>query len=125
MNDAESLYMDGLDRFAEGDWLGALEYFRKACALDPSQIDAWHGVARACFEARETHPALMDEGIAAAVRASELDPDDVTAYSTLSQFYVMKGDKDTAEHWGGKARVAGWKQQLKRDKKGPGPQRLG
>ena len=48
---------------------------------------------------------------------TELDPNDVTAYSTLSQCYVFKGDKDTAEEWGAKARVAGWKQQLVRDKK--------
>ena len=65
-------------------------------------------------------PSLLDVAVKAALKIVDLDPDDVTAYSTLSQIYVWKGDKDTAEHWGGKARVAGWKQQLKRDKaKGP------
>ena len=28
---------------------------------------------------------------------------------------VKNGDKDTAEMWGGKARIAGWKQQLRKD----------
>jgi tetratricopeptide (TPR) repeat protein len=117
MKDPDDLYMEGLDRFAEEDYPGAVEWFEKALAVDPEYIDAYHGIARACFEARVTRPELLDKAIAAAIRATELDPDDVTAYSTLSQCYVFKGDKDTAEEWGAKARVAGWKQQIVRDKK--------
>lgn len=120
MADVDELYMEGLDRFADEDYPGAVEWFRKAAAEDPNYLDAYHGIARACFEGREDDPSLLDFAIEAALKIVELDPDDVTAYSTLSQIYVWKGDKDTAEHWGGKARVAGWKQQLKRDKaKGP------
>jgi len=120
MPDVDELYMEGLDRFAEEDYAGAVEWFRKATAEDDTYLDAYHGIARACFEGREQDPSMLDAAIEAALRIVELDPDDVTAYSTLSQIYVWKGDKDTAEHWGGKARVAGWKQQLKRDKvKGP------
>ena len=121
MADIDELYMEGLDRFAEGDYSGAVEWFRKAVEADPSYLDGWHGIARSCFEGRETDPQLLDQAIEAAERIVELDPDDVTGYSTLSQIYVWKGDKDTAEMWGGKARVAGWKDQLRRDKKGSGP----
>jgi Flp pilus assembly protein TadD len=117
MPDADDLYMEGLDLFADEDYRGAVEAFRKVTDIDPTYIDAWHGIARASFEAREIDPGLLDDAIYAATKATELDPDDVTAYSTLSQVYVFKGDKETAEHWGGKARVAGWKQQLTRDKK--------
>ncbi len=117
MTDPDDLYMEGLDRFAEEDFVGAVEWFEKTVAAAPAYLDAYHGIARACFEARQSHPELLDKAITAAVKATELDPDDVTAYSTLSQCYVFKGDKDTAEHWGAKARVAGWKQQLVRDKK--------
>ncbi|MCP4869169.1 MAG: hypothetical protein GY898_10680 [Proteobacteria bacterium] len=120
MVDVDELYMEGLDRFADEDYAGAVEWFKKAAATDPTYLDAYHGIARACFEGREEDPSLLDSAIEAALKIVELDPDDVTAYSTLSQIYVWKGDKDTAEHWGGKARVAGWKQQLRRDKeKGP------
>jgi tetratricopeptide (TPR) repeat protein len=118
---ADDLYMEGLDRFADEDWEGALGLFRRAVEADPACVDAWHGIARACFECRESRPDLLEEAIEAAKKVVGIDPDDVTAYSTLSQCYVWKGDKDTAEHWGGKARVAGWKQQLKRDKKGGEP----
>ena len=117
MADVDDLYMEGLDLFADEDYRGAVAAFRKVTDIEPTYIDAWHGIARASFEARETDPALLDDAIYAATKAVELDPDDVTAYSTLSQVYVFKGDKDTAEHWGGKARLAGWKQQLTRDKK--------
>jgi tetratricopeptide (TPR) repeat protein len=116
MADLDDLYMEGLDLFADEEYRAAVEAFRKVTDVDPSYIDAWHGIARASFEARDVDPGLLDDAILAATKVVELDPDDVTAYSTLSQIYVFKGDKDTAEHWGGKARVAGWKQQLVRDK---------
>ncbi len=117
MPDADDLYMDGLDLFAEEKWQEAVESFRSVLKVDASYLDAYHGIARACFEAREQNPELLDEAIEAAKKIVELDPDDVTGYSTLSQIYVWKGDKDTAEMWGAKARVAGWKDQLRSDKK--------
>jgi tetratricopeptide (TPR) repeat protein len=121
MTDPDDLYMEGLDFFADEKWQEAVDMFRKVTSIDPDYLDAYHGIARACFEAREQAPALLEEGIKAAEKIVELDPDDVTAYSTLSQIYVWKGDKDTAEMWGGKARVAGWKDQLKADKTGGKP----
>ena len=115
--DADDLYFEGLDRFAEEDWQGAIERFKAAAEVDPDYVDAYHGIARASFEGREADPALLDDAIVAAKRIIELTPGDVTAYSTLSQCYVWKGDKDTAEFWGNKARIAGWKDQLTDDKR--------
>jgi tetratricopeptide (TPR) repeat protein len=115
---ADDLYMEGLDLFAEDKYRAAIERFDAALGLDPGCVDALHGIARASFELREEAPELLDRAIAAALRIVELQPNDVTAYSTLSQCYVWKGDKDTAEHWGGKARIAGWKAQLRADRRG-------
>ncbi len=117
MPDVDDLYMEGLDLFAEEEWQQAVEAFRKVLEVDPEYLDAYHGIARACFEGRELSPELLEEGIEAALKIVELQPDDVTGYSTLSQIYVWKGDQDTAEMWGAKARVAGWKEQLRSDKK--------
>ncbi len=114
--DAEDLYFEGLDLFAEQDWAGAVGKFKASASADPEYVDAYHGIARACFEGREEDPALLDSAIEAALKIVELTPEDVTGYSTLSQCYVWKGDKDTAEHWGNKARIAGWKDQLREDK---------
>jgi len=121
MPDADDLYMEGLDLFADEEWQQAVVAFRKVIEIDPEYLDAYHGIARACFEGREIAPELLDEGIAAALKIVEREPDDVTAYSTLSQIYVWKGDQETAEMWGGKARVAGWKEQLRSDKKRGSP----
>jgi len=115
MPDADDLYMEALDLFAEEKWQDSVAAFRKTLSVDSEYVDAYHGIARACFEAREDHPELLDEAIEAAKKIVDLEPDDVTAYSTLSQIYVWKGDKDTAEMWGAKARVAGWKDQLRAD----------
>ena len=117
MPDADDLYMEGLDLFADEKWSEAVAVFRSVLQLDAVYVDAYHGIARACFEARDEQPELLNEAIAAAEKIVELEPDDVTGYSTLSQIYVWKGDKDTAEMWGAKARVAGWKDQLRSDKK--------
>ena len=116
---ADELYMEGLDQFADGNWVAAISLFEQSARADPNSTEALHGIARACFEARETMPELLDKAIEASLKIVEREPNDVTAYSTLSQCYVWKGDKDTAEHWGGKARIAGWKSQLKEDKKPP------
>jgi len=115
--DAEDLYFEGLDLFAEQDWAGAVAKFKESAKADPTYVDAFHGIARACFEGREADDSLLEDAIAAALRITELTPDDVTGYSTLSQVYVWKGDKETAEMWGSKARVAGWKDQLREDKR--------
>ena len=119
MPNADDLYMDGLDLFAAGDFAGAVRLFEEVVELDSTYVDAFHGIARACFESREADPSNLDKAIAAAKRVVELDPDDITAYSTLSQCYVWKDDKATAEFWGNKARVAGWKDQLRDEKRKP------
>ncbi len=115
MDQKDLFCIQGMQMFTEKRFGDAAAQFELALSLDSGYLLALHGLARACFEARD-----LDRAIAAALRIVELDPNDVTAYSTLSQCYVFKEDKETAEHWGAKARIAGWKQQLKEDKK-PGP----
>ncbi len=56
----------------------------------------------------------LDEAIEVSNRISELDPDDVLAHTSLSILYQKKGMVPEAEAEGNKARVLGWKQQLKK-----------
>ena len=51
--------------------------------------------------------------LAVAKRIAELDPDDVLAYTSLSVLYQKKGMIPEAEAEANKARILGWKQQLK------------
>jgi Flp pilus assembly protein TadD len=59
----------------------------------------------------------LDEAIIVAKRIAELDPDDVLAYTSLSVLYQKKGMIQEAEAEANRARILGWKQQLK--KSGP------
>jgi len=58
--------------------------------------------------------ACLDEAIVVATRITEIDPDDVLAHTSLSVLYQKKGMIPEAEAEGNKARILGWKQQLKK-----------
>ena len=106
---AEDLYYAALDLMAEGKLEQAVSGYRESLAADPTFTEAMHGLARALQDL-----ARYDEAIAVAQRIAELDPDDVLAHTSLSVLYQKKGMIPEAEAEGAKARVLGWKQQLKK-----------
>ncbi|MGA8300129.1 MAG: hypothetical protein WB817_11640, partial [Terriglobales bacterium] len=67
-----------------------------------------HGLSRALQNLNR-----LDEAIAVANQLSALDPDDVLAHTSLSILYQKKGMIPEAEAEANKARILGWKQQLK------------
>ena len=81
---------------------------RPPIAEDGSFLDAMHGLARVLQDTEQ-----YDKAIAVASRIAELDPDDVLAHTSLSILYQRKGMVPEAEAEAAKARVLGWKQQLK------------
>ena len=105
---AEDHYYAALDRVAEGNHEQAVEEYQKSLAADPNFTDALHGLSRALQDLNR-----LDEAIAVANRIAEVDPDDVLAHTSLSVLYQKKGMIPEAEAEGNKARVLGWKQQLK------------
>ena len=105
---AEDHYYAALDLVAEGEQERALEEYTKSLAADPTFTEAMHGMARALQDLNR-----LDEAITVAHRIAELDPDDVLAHTSLSVLYQKKGMVPEAEAEGNKARVLGWKQQLK------------
>jgi Flp pilus assembly protein TadD len=108
---AEDHYYAALDLVAEGAAERALAEYEKSLAADPTFTEAMHGMARALQDLNR-----LDEAIAMATRITQLDPDDVLAHTSLSVLYQKKGMIPEAEAEGNKARILGWKQQLK---KGP------
>lgn len=106
---AEDHYYAALDRVAEGHYDQAVEEYQKSLAADPNFTDALHGLSRALQDLNR-----LDEAIAISRRISELDPDDVLAHTSLSILYQKKGMVPEAEAEANKARVLGWKQQLKK-----------
>lgn len=106
---AEDRYYAALDLLAEGHLEQAVAAYRESIEVDPSFTEAMHGLARALQDLQR-----YDEAIEVANKIAEIDPDDVLAHTSLSVLYQKKGMIAEAEAEGAKARVLGWKQQLKK-----------
>lgn len=105
---AEDHYYTALDLVSEGERERALSEYEKALAADLTFTEAMHGMARCLQDLNR-----LDEAISVAKRIAEIDPDDILAYTSLSVLYQKKGMIPEAEAEGNKARILGWKQQLK------------
>ena len=108
---AEDYYYAALDLFAEGKHEEAVRQYQNSIDADPGFTEAMHGLSRAYQELNR-----LDEAIEVSKRIAEVDPDDVLAHTSLSILYQRKGMVPEAEAEGNKARVLGWKQQLKESK---------
>lgn len=106
---AEDHYYAALDLMAEGHLEQAVAAYQESMTADPTFTEAMHGLARALQDLQR-----YDEAISVAQRIAEIDPDDVLAHTSLSVLYQKKGMIPEAEAEGAKARVLGWKQQLKK-----------
>ena len=113
LQEAEDHYYAALDLFADGKAEAAVVEYRKALEADPNFTDAMHGLTRAHQDLNQ-----LDEAIAVANRLAELDPNDILAHTSLSILYQRKGMVPEAEAEANKARILGWKQQLKEQKGG-------
>ena len=105
---AEDHYYAALDLMADGQLDNAVAAYQESLTADPTFTEAMHGLARALQDLQR-----YDEAIAVAQRLAEIDPDDVLAHTSLSVLYQKKGMIPEAEAEGNKARILGWKQQLK------------
>lgn len=108
---AEDHYYAGIDFLGEGKIEEAIAEYQRALEIDPKFSDALHGLAQA-YHARLD----FDRAIEAAQRIVALDPEDILAWTAISRAYQRKGMVPEAEEAGNKARVLGWKQQLKEQK---------
>jgi len=106
---AEDHYYAALDLFADGDHERALEEYKQSVEADPSFTEALHGMARVLQDLNR-----LDEAIEVSNRIVEVDPDDDLAHTSLSVLYQKKGMVPEAEAEANKARVLGWRQQLKK-----------
>jgi tetratricopeptide (TPR) repeat protein len=106
---AEDHYYAALDLMGDGKLEEAVAAYRESLAVDPSFTEAMHGLARALQDLQR-----YDDAIEVAQKITEVDPDDVLAHTSLSVLYQKKGMIPEAEAEGAKARVLGWKQQLKK-----------
>jgi tetratricopeptide (TPR) repeat protein len=114
-NTAEDHYYAGIDLFGEGKPAEAIAEYTRALELNPQFSDALHGLAQA-YHAQQD----FDRTIETAQRILALDPEDILAWTTISRAYQRKGMVPEAEEAGNKARILGWKQQLREQKANSG-----
>jgi predicted Zn-dependent protease len=107
-DELQTLIEDATFDFAMGEVDSALTKLTRATEAAPESFEAWHARAEICFSARR-----FDEALQAAERAHALRPDDLFINTTLSRIWMEKGDKAEAERYGARAKVLGWKDQLK------------
>jgi tetratricopeptide (TPR) repeat protein len=112
---AEDHYYAGIDLFGEGKLAEAIAEYTRALELNPQFSDALHGLAQA-YHAQQD----FDRTIETARRILALDPEDILAWTTISRAYQRKGLVPEAEEAGNKARILGWKQQLREQKTNSG-----
>ncbi len=104
---------------AVGDLESAALKYQRCTELEPVFFEGWHSLGMALMKM-----GRIPEAIAAGLRSVEIRPDDPLAWSSLSLFYVRNGQVPEAESAGAKARMLGWKEQLRRNesKSSDGPQ---
>ena len=85
---------------AVGELEEAVALYRRCVALDAQSFDAWHSLGMALMKTDH-----IKEAIGAGLMATTLKPNDLLAWTALSQMYVKAGQIAEAEDAKGKARI--------------------
>jgi tetratricopeptide (TPR) repeat protein len=97
---ADDLLDEAQTHLAMGELSDALPYLRKAVEAEPQHFDAWQALGMTLFKLGQ-HP----EAIGAGLMATSLHPNDLLAWTGLSQMFVAAGKIAEAEDAKGKARI--------------------
>lgn len=101
--------------FALGEETKALESLNRGLADHPDAFSIHHALAEIYFSQR-----VLDQALHHAEKAAGLDPEDIHIHTSLSRIWMERGNKEKAEEYGAKARMLGWKEQLKEPPAGEG-----
>lgn len=85
---------------AIGELDEAVVLYRECVALDPEFFDGWHALGMALMKTGDLKAA-----IGAGLQAVTLKPNDLLAWTGLSQMYVKDGQIAEAEHAKSNARI--------------------
>lgn len=99
-DELQDLFDDANGDLAVGDLEAAVEKYRRCVELDPAFFDGWHALAMALMKTDR-----ISEAIGAGLKATTLKPNDLLAWTALSQMYVRDGQIAEAEDAKSKARI--------------------
>ena len=96
----EELFDDANGDLAVGDLESAAEKYRECVEIDPGFFDGWHALGMTLLKTGQ-----VKEAIGAGLQAATLRPNDLLAWTSLSQMYVEDGQIAEAEDAKSKARI--------------------
>jgi len=99
-DDLQDLFDDANGHLAVGEFDEAIALYRRCVALDPAFFDGWHALGMALLKTGQTK-----EAIGCGLQAVTLKPNDLLAWTGLSQMYVRDGNIPEAESAKGNARI--------------------
>ena len=99
-DDLQELFDDANGHLALGEFDEAIALYRRCVALDPTFFDGWHALGMALLKTGQTR-----EAIGCGLQAVNLEPNDLLAWTGLSQMYVRDGNIPEAEAAKGNARI--------------------
>jgi len=97
---AQDLLDEATGCVAVGDVAEAIPLLRRCVEIDAKFFDGWHALGMALLRAGD-----VKEAIGAGMMATTLKPNDLLAWTSLSQMYVKDGQIAEAEDAKGKARI--------------------
>lgn len=88
----QEIFDDASGHLALGELNEAAALYRKCVEVDPTHFDSWHALSMALLKT-----AKLKEALGASLQATSLQPNDLLAWTALSQIYVRLGDIPNAE----------------------------
>jgi len=100
MSDRDALFDEANGALALGDLEEATALYRRCVELDPDFFDGWHALGMTLLKRQQTR-----EAIGCGLKAVSLRPNDLLAWTALSQMYVRDGNIAEAEAAKANARI--------------------
>jgi tetratricopeptide (TPR) repeat protein len=107
MPTAQEQYDDAMFDFSTGEYDLAIAKLQAILAEDAADFDAQLSLGMAYYRKGDFARAI-EEGH----KAEKLRPKEQLVHTNLSLFYMKSGNKQTAEHHGLQARIAGWRDNM-------------
>ena len=99
-DDIQDLFDDANGHLAVGEFDEAIALYRRCVAQDAAFFDGWHALGMALLKTGH-----VKEAIGCGLQAVTLQPNDLLAWTSLSQMYVRDGNIPEAEAAKGNARI--------------------
>lgn len=96
----QALFDDANGHLAVGEMEDAVELYRRCVAIDPGFFDGWHALGMALLKTGQ-----VKEAIGCGLQSVTLRPNDLLAWTSLSQMYVRDSNIPEAESAKGNARI--------------------